>query len=230
MFKDKKDINHKTAELRNLEKLADICKEAEIASERKLDKEKLKEKLEIPESKKEHKPVHNECPGCDTERITEKRLCRCMLYYGKDVEKCDACRLDYKWKNVGNIMVTDAEKPTKYVMAGVGGMDLILDYHYAVEVKPSWNEETLSRMFSEILTYTIEDTDDYSPAIAFFKYKDKDGKIESYQWKTFVKLFKDKDKSLSKLMTYIKVFCISVKYDDAAKIAEYKICPYEEVI
>lgn len=148
-FKDKKDINHKTAEEDNLMLIARICEEAFKASNPgEVLKHKLRDKWE---SDKRHHDTHKECKQCKTETVTEKRICRCMYYFDECSASCgDECKLSLKWKNVGEIKVTDYEKPTKNVMEKVGGMDLILDNQFAVEVKPYNSKETLSRMFAAL--------------------------------------------------------------------------------
>ncbi|SFG54659.1 hypothetical protein [Oribacterium sp. WCC10] len=217
-FKDKDDINHKTAEEDNLQQIAEICKEAfESDNPNYILKKRLRNKWE---EGKEHIDTHEFCGKCETDTLTEKRICRCMNYYDENSQICseEYCKLKLKWKNVGEITVSDYEKPTKNVMEKVGGMDLILNNHYAVEVKPYYSNETLSRMFSEILTYTVDCDGKYEPGIAMFKYN-HDTETESYQWKTF-KRIKGKE-YLKEITKHVKVFFIDYKVN--GNIAEYKI-------
>ena len=210
-FKDKKDINHKTAERDNLTLL--VKKYLEALSSNDCSRY-LKEFLlgdENFESDQKHQDAHNGCDGCTTERLTEKRICRCMYYYNKEPVICKKCLLKSKWKNVGKIRVTEYELPTEYVLKEVGGIDMILDDIYAVEVKPPKSKETITRMIAETLTYTIDTK--YKPAIAFF-----DG---SGQEKRFNELIDEENESLKELMKYVTVFDISVEYKDG--IAEYMI-------
>lgn len=218
-YKDKPGINNISREEANLKDIAKICKEAfESENPQDILKKKLRNKWE---NEKPHKATHEICAKCQTDRITEKRICRCMNYYDENAEICDEehCKLKLKWKNVGDITVSDYEKPTEYVMEKVGGMDLILDEHYAVEVKPYDSEETLSRMFAEILTYTIDG--EYEPGIAMFKYN-HEKEEESYQWRTLQKL--EGEDYLKEIMTHVKIFTID--YTKKGNIAEYKIEPY----
>ncbi|WP_024866353.1 MBL fold metallo-hydrolase [Butyrivibrio sp. FCS014] len=217
-FKDKDDINHKTAEEDNLKQIAEICKEAfESDNPNDILKKRLRNKWE---EEKEHIDTHEFCGKCETDTITEKRICRCMNYYDENSKLCseESCKLKLKWKNVGEITVSDYEKPTKNVMEKVGGMDLILDDHYAVEVKPYYSKETLSRMFSEILTYTVDCDGKYEPGIAMFKYNHDTGR-KSHQWETFKSL--EEKEYLKEIMKHVKVFTID--YEVNGDIAEYKI-------
>ncbi len=169
------------------------------------------------ETDKEHHDNHEKCEGFNTPKETEKRICHCMYYYGKSMVQCERvkCQLIHRWKNVGNIGVTEFEIPTKYVMKGVGGIDLILDDHYAVEVKPpqSINPESVSRMFLEILTYTVGRKDRYSPGIMVFN--------GSSQWKMINDLLTDENESIIRIMKYIAVFVADYEYK--GNIAEYRI-------
>jgi hypothetical protein len=218
-YKDKPGINNISKEEANLKDIAKICKEAfESENPQDILKKKLRNEWE---NEKPHKATHEICAQCKTDRITEKRICRCMNYYDENANICDEehCKLKLKWKNVGDITVSDYEKPTEYVMEKVGGMDLILDEHYAVEVKPYDSEETLSRMFAEILTYTIDG--EYEPGIAMFKYN-HEKEEESYQWRTLQKL--EGEDYLKEIMEHVKIFTID--YAKKGNIAEYKIEPY----
>lgn len=222
-FKDKNDINNKTAEKDNLKQIAEICKEA-FESENPNDvlKKRLRNKWE---EGKEHIDNHEVCGRCKSDKISEKRICRCMNYYDEDSKICsEKCKLKLKWKNVGEITVSDYEKPTKNVMEKVGGMDLILDNHYAVEVKPYYSGETLSRMFSEILTYTVDCDGKYEPGIAMFKYNHDTGK-KSYQWEIFKLL--EGEEYLKEIIKHVKVFFIDYEVD--GDIAKYKIELYNSV-
>ena len=205
IFKDNKSINHRSEIREQIKELANIVKQAEQSADIKQTLRNLL--INKLESKGEHIPNHNGCTGClDSGRMTEKRLCRCMYYYNSQKDKvCDKCNIEMKWKNTGAITVTEYEYPTKYVLDNVGGIDLIFDNTYAVEVKPQNSSETLVRMFAEILTYTIDY--DYKPAICFFE--------GSKQMKDYEKLMADKNEDLIYLCKYIKVF-----YFDTSKKAD----------
>ncbi len=206
LFKDKEDINHKSAEKANIEKLCKICKEAS-KGDGKLNKEKLREKLKVDKNiieDKEHNHEHEECKGCDTSTITEKRVCRCMYYYNSKKKKdCgESCKLCLKkWNNQGIITIDNYEIPMKNVYKKVGGIDLILKFEgkrYGVEVKPWYSKETISRMVAETLTYTSAIEDDYKPGILVFE--------KSNQFKVLKQLDNNEDWSVIK--EYVKVFVI----------------------
>ena len=190
------------------------------------DKKKLEEKF-LPENDiklsnekypKQHYPNHKWCSGIydpNSTKLTEKRICRCMFYYNESFQKCQNCLLQTKWKNVGQIQITNYECPTKHVYKNVGGMDLIFDDTYAVEVKPQNSSETLTRMFAEIMTYTIDCADDYKPAICFFE--------DSQQMKDFEK-YKD-NPDLQFIIKFIKAFYF--KIIKTGPICEFEIIPYK---
>lgn len=211
IFKDNESINHRSEINKQIKELADKVKQAEHSSDMKQTLRQLL--INDLESKGEHIPNHNGCTGClDSGRITEKRLCRCMYYYNSKKEKiCDACKIEKKWKNIGSTAVTEYEYPTKYVLDKVGGIDLIFDNTYAVEVKPQNSSETLVRMFAEILTYTMDY--DYKPAICFFE--------GSKQMKDYEKLMAEKNEDLIYLCQYIKVFYFAIEQKD--NIVEFEI-------
>lgn len=201
LFKDKSIVNHRS-ELKN--QMKELANKVKLVEESPDKKEALrKEFLNNMKSKGEHNPEHNGCTGCfDSGRMTEKRLCRCMYYFNSDKDKvCSSCKIKTKWKNVGSIAVTEYEYPTKCVLRNVGGIDLIFDNEYAVEVKPQNSSETLVRMFVEILTYTIDY--DYKPAICFFE--------GSKQMKDYMKLMSEENQDLLYLCNYIKVFYFHIE-------------------
>lgn len=176
-------------------------------------------------SEKSSKPNHSECKKCNSSRTTEKRICRCMKYYGFNMNECMSCNLEQKWKNIGSIKVVDYEVPMKHAYDKVGGMDLILqtdEGKYAVEIKPpKRNRESIARMFAEILTYTIEpDTDGncYQPAIGLFNFED------NFQMKQFIE--KKNNPDLEYILKYISVFIIDTV--DKGDIIEYSIKQYKE--
>lgn len=211
IFKDNKKINHRSELKNQISKLANIVNQAEQSSDKK---QTLKELLiNNMKSKGEHIPNHNGCTGClDSGRMTEKRLCRCMYYFNAEKNKvCDICNIEMKWKNIGSITVTEYEYPTKYVLDNVGGIDLIFDNTYAVEVKPQNSNETLVRMFAEILTYVIDY--DYKPAICVFE--------GSKQMKDYEKLIAEGNEDLIYLCKLIKVFYFHTECKDG--IVEFEI-------
>lgn len=163
-FKDNPTINHRSAQDENFEKLLNAIngnnlKDILIKSE--------------PDKSKPHIPDHSKCDysKTDSERITEKRICRCFYYYNSDkiTNECATCPFAFKKKNIGDIKITNYEVPSEFVIEGIGGIDWLLDDNgklLATEVKPPESSETLVRMISEALTYTIDTN--YTPAICFF--------------------------------------------------------------
>lgn len=223
LLKDIPTMNHRSENKKYLKMIADVLRRANAAEDYNdvLKCELLKNRL----GEKEHKKCHKGCNGCDTVKLTEKRICRCMYYYNTEdfpKERCKTCSIRVKWNNVGKIRVTEHEEPTKYVVDNLGGMDLIFDNQYAVEVKPYKNKESLARMFAEILTYTIESQ--YKPAICFFEH--------SVQRKDFVQLYNDNNEDLLYLMQCVKVFYISCPEIDNefSGIVDFEIKEIEDLL
>ncbi len=215
-----------------LEELANICKVAYKDGVEHRNIEFLKKELldgetppETPPETQEHRPAHTECDSTigepDPEKENEKRICRCMRYYDGDSDKCKKeCPLKRKWKEDKEtiIKVEEYEWPMKYVLPGVGGIDLLCKYGqktYAVETKrPEGNRDTISLMFAEIMTYTY-DSDDYLPAIAVFE--------NGFHHRKINKLIKEKNRDFKTITDYIPVFLI--KYEENGEVANYKIVP-----
>lgn len=172
------------AQLRNLSDLAEIVK----ASDPRTDARKQALLGYVPEKGKRHVPDHSMCEyddAKDGDKVTEKRICRCMHYFNCDNSdqkaKCEACGFPWKKRNASdNLWILDYEVPVPYVVDGVGGIDLLAftldDYVYAIELKPENSNESLARMISEIMTYC--EMTDYEvgrsnvpvlPAICFFE-------------------------------------------------------------
>ena len=215
LFKDRVEVNHKGKLKEQIAKIAKILKKVDGLE----DKDYILRKILLNDevSVQEHKPNHKECIGCSTKKLTEKRICRCMYYYNTDRKKeCKSCKINRKWKNVGNINITEYEYPTKYVIKNVGGIDLIFDDKYAVEVKPKGSEETLARMFAEILTYTIDYK--YKPAICFFE--------GSKQMRDYRILMDEKNEDLIYICKYIKVFYFTQKEKD--EVIEFTVREIED--
>lgn len=228
LYKDKDGINHKPVDEQHefIANLAQICDEAFKDLNNK--DNVLKDRLGIASLNTKHNPNHKACAGCDSERMTEKRICRCMYYYNQDKwpKFCIAndCLIQLKWRNKGKIEVVEYEWPTEFVTEGVGGIDLILkdqdEVYYGCEVKPCDSEETLGRMVAEILSYTIGTP--YSkvlkPAIGVFK--------GSEQYKMLEYLHQEDNKNWKRIEKYIQVFVIA--YDANDGHAEFSISPYLE--
>lgn len=120
-----------------------------------------------------HVPDRSGCGGVTVGRVTEKRLCRCLFFNNSDLCLYPECLLKDKFLlEAGKYKVTDYEVPAYYSSPGIGEIDLIIsdgEKQYATEVKPKkGNRETILRMISEILTYTVG-YDGYENAIAFFE-------------------------------------------------------------
>ena len=217
LYKDNPEVNHRS-KLR--EQIKELAKGVRLAEHSPDMKEALRKwLLNGVESKGIHIPNHSGCIGCcDSGRVTEKRLCRCMYYFNTEKEKiCTTCNIETKWKNIGRIAVTEYEYPTKYVLDNVGGIDLLFDDVYAVEVKPQNSGETLVRMFAEILTYTIDYG--YKPAICFFE--------DSKQMKDYKQLTLEGNEDLIYLCSFIKVFYFHTESKDG--VVEFEIREIEEL-
>lgn len=186
-----------------------------------------------------HNPNHNSCDYKNSvnDRVTEKRICRCMFYYNRPATnseqkiRCSECNFKARWENISDYQVLDYEVPMNTVTQNVGGIDLILksqgmDMLYAVELKPPNSKETLLRMVAEILTYTnlldnkvkIEGKEyEIQPAICFFKHKHKIDNTGSYpalneytvQWTDYLKWKGDVD--FVTMMNSVTVFCMTVE-------------------
>ena len=102
---------------------------------------------------------HNEClfESNSSDRVTEKRICKCFYYRNKMCKK-NKCNISFFEKKymLNNCNVLDYEIPVSYVTSKIGEFDLLIKYkddNYAVEVKPPNSKETILRMILEILTY-----------------------------------------------------------------------------
>lgn len=226
LFKDEREINQKSKLKESLSRIEDLIRTAGgVCDNNPVLVEALLGDAITP---KKQNPNHALCEGCDTEKMTEKRMCRCMYYYNaygkKEISNCRSCQLIYRWKNVGKIGIIEYEYPTEYLAETVGGMDLIINdgsQKYAVEVKPQNNPETLARMFAEILTYTLEYKNGVcKPAICFFE--------ESEQWKEYFKLKSEANASLEYIESFIKVYYFKVQ--ENGLVREFEILPIEDVI
>lgn len=200
----------------------------------------------------QHNPCHKQCDGFDTKRVTEKRICHCMFYFNSGLPKeCKNCKLPFKWRYTSEewitdrVRITEFEYPTQHVIKGMGGIDLVFDEKYGVEVKPPMksSKETLARMFAEILTYTLDAVNPaaknhrYLPAICFFENEidiDRSGHVsvsrkETEQMKEYGELIHSGDVHVRKAMQYlrsqVKVFYFKTVYDSIHKIMCFNIIP-----
>lgn len=250
MYKDNPGINHKSELSQTIWDLATAIKLAELSGFYEFSmKDFLFEHKEFAEEtadQAKHIFAHDGCVGCvkkdDQGKLTEKRICRCMYYYNSDLPKvCQSCRLACRWKNEGKIAVTEYEYPTVHVLENVGGIDLIFDNKYGVEVKPSTSKESLTRMFAEILTYTLDADKEYIPAICFFEKKivTSGNSIsvsseDTEQLKQFRMIFNSEDqdirKSLRSIMRKVKVFYFSTRYDEKERIMFFSVHPIKKLV
>lgn len=192
MFKDKANINHRNPQdyVKNLHLLADAVKSGQMETLREF-------LLEGSVETYSHNPDHTACTYTSdmSERITEKRLCRCIYFLSNDKvsdeqkQKCASCKFPLsKLKLGGGYDVEDYEVAAPYNEHN--GIDLVWkgsDGAYAVEVKPANSTETILRMVAEILTYTLPVEGQAAvgkPAICFFQ-KNTQGKL-SAQWREYL--------------------------------------------
>lgn len=128
MFKDKVNINHRN----DVEYPINIIDLSNAISQDKSSKGFLKKYLleDIVIEEKIHNPNHNFCnyKESDSDRITEKRICRCMHYYNNDAKnkKCTTCHFSAKWINKSDYEIIDYEVPMPTVVNKTGGIDLLL--------------------------------------------------------------------------------------------------------
>ncbi len=208
-----------------LDELARICREAYKDGTRNDDylKTQLFDLSEVlPPKMDNSKRVNCDWNGYKPEHEDEERICRCMFYYQDDSEKCENCEIKRKWHNTGDIEVTNYQKPTSYIAAGVGRIDLVIKYNgweYAVEVKrPEGNSDTIPFMIAEIMTYTFKS--DLRPAIAVFK--------DGFHHKKIMELIESGNKSFHILKDYIKVFIIEYNKEQACGVVDFQIKPLFE--
>ena len=224
LYKDKANIKQRTesVQINNLNELSDIVQNS---SPNSVDRKTLLWLDSIEPDPTPHNPDHRKCDyksGSDSEKETEKRICRCMYYYNKgdaqQAEVCKKCVMEWKSRiNRSDYEILDYEVPMPTVTENVGGIDLLVqdvmnpEKVCAVEVKPEDSKETLARMMAEILTYceitgykvaNNGKTLSVKPAICFFE--------GSKQYNDYLKL-KDLP-AVKNLLTEITVF--SITYDD----------------
>lgn len=218
MFKDKENINHRNKEdyAENLHKLAQAIRKGREA-ERKL-------LLGGSEITYDHSPDHSTCTydsTKDSQRKTEKRLCRCIYFLNcpkvKDGQqaKCATCSYPYSAYIVnGGYVIQDYEVAAPYNEHN--GVDLLWTAPdgktYAVEVKPADSTETIIRMVAEILTYTltVKDKDKIGePAICFFKKNSKSRM--SAQWREYLEWEGKED--FKTILSRVHVFYFTLEGD-----------------
>lgn len=142
---------------------------------------------------------HKRCDGFEKEsmqnRYTEKRMCKCFYYrnskYYKS-QKCANCILLEKYRLTGKYKINDYEVPAFYYGEHIGKIDLVISdgtVKYATEVKPDkGNKESLLRMISEILTYTLGyPQKKYQKAIAFFENTEQEKEYKELNDESVIK-------------------------------------------
>ncbi len=234
-LKDREIIKQKTQRNAGLKLLKEICEKGYNNDGTKNVSYLCGELREKEPSKIKTNPKHEKCAGyykkCNTEN-REKSICRCMFYYDENKKKCrESCKFKRKWHYVGSgIQITDYETPMEYRIEGIGNIDLRIKYkdvEYGVEVKPPENNnETICRMISEAMTYTI-DFPSYRPAIAVFG-PSTDGKYKgSPQYISIRELLEQNNEDFSAVRNYVKVFIITIKGDKDGKVVDFTIEPLD---
>ena len=128
---------------------------------------------------------HDRCNGLALAKrnFTEKRICKCLYYFNSGhAKKCGKCSFPNRYRISGTYTIADYEVPACYYGSGIGEIDLVIagdEVLYATEVKPPkdefdpqdpCNQESILRMISEIMTYTLGyEPGKYKKAIAFFE-------------------------------------------------------------
>lgn len=187
LFKDNTTINHRSKQKENLKRIAEALKE-----------ENLAEFLCIKKGQYENQYEHNNCAKVQTEKITEKRRCRCYFFINKEGGcdgDCPLCgQIPAAIADSDKFQFIDYEVPVGNTEK-VGNIDLLLQHGgktYALEVKPPKSDETLARMLAETLTYTYLANQNkstlekygnkqFQPAIAFFKGSKQENDYETYK-------------------------------------------------
>ena len=192
LFKDWEKINHYN-DVQYEQNFKELETKLEEARQKGYENVFLDEKFITDKIKKAN---HQECEMKQnpTSTVTEKRICRCMKYYGTN-SFCNSCPLNDKYHNVSTeYVIFDAEMPTHKVIKSCGGIDLVITKKnnsrakFAVEVKPPKSKETLVRMIAEIYTYTAEpEFKKYKKAIGFFKDSKQHKDYEKYKNTTYFK-------------------------------------------
>ena len=162
---------------------------------------------------------HDYCGGLATDTYREKRLCKCMYYRNRELQKPEECGkcafpLRYRYDIIGAYKIADYEVPAYYYGKGIGRIDLVIsdgEMRYATEVKPEkGNSETLLRMIAEIMTYTVGyPAGKYKRAIAFFEGTKQEKEFQN-QMPEIRELLQKAD---------ITVFCMKKEDGD-----RYRIC------
>lgn len=128
---------------------------------------------------------HRKCNGFHDDKdpncTDEQRICKCLYYKASNHSKvCSDCSYCNYPQVEGRYKIVDYEVPSKYRAKGikVKNIDLVISDGinlYATEAKPPREDspESILRMISEIITYTIDDSR-YKKAIIFFENSPQD--------------------------------------------------------
>lgn len=128
---------------------------------------------------------HRKCNGFHDDKdpncTDEQRICKCLYYKASNHSKaCSDCSYCNYPQVEGRYKIVDYEVPSKYKAKGikVKNIDLVISDNinlYAAEAKPprEASPESILRMISEIITYTIDDSR-YKKAIIFFENSPQD--------------------------------------------------------
>lgn len=245
LFKDKFQVYSKKGDIagRDTEDFETLVSIATMNLEQRLDILLCNRKLEdlttdaqafTPSERAEHES--KQCNGVKEE--TENPICKCMFYYDKKEISCRECNnnnvecaIEKPWTNISDdyeVIDYQYPMPYKHAVKDIGKVDLVLiDKHtdevYGVEMKPpKGNNESLSRMAAETLTYTsvLETAGKFGckngkklkPAIAFFE--------DSIQEKKFKEYFHSDNKAFIDLFKTIKVFV--VYYSRKERVTEFE--------
>ncbi len=232
-LKDREIMNQKTQEYEGLKHLKNLCING-YNNDGTKNVDYLSHELRTykPNGKKTN-PIHNKCAAYYTDSDTKKReksICRCMYYYDPNSKKCNiSCKFKRKWHYIGSeIEIIDYETPMKEKITGIGNIDLRIKYkdcEYGLEVKPPENnEETICRMVSEAMTYTI-DFPSCKPAIAVFG-PSSEGKYKgSYQYIRMKELIDGNNEDFLVIKNYVKIFIITIQGDIDARVVDFSIAP-----
>ncbi len=235
-LKDRDLMNQRSQRMRMeaLKVLKEICENG--YTDEKKDVVYLTKKLRVKDpSEKKTNPKHNKCAAyykeCDVEN-REKSICRCMFYYDEKKTKCkSSCKLKRKWHHLNDgIEIIDYETPMEKKIDGVGNIDLRIKYkdkEYGVEVKPPKNnDETISRMVAEAMTYTI-DFPNTIPAIAVFGPSPCIDYRGSSQYDEVKKLDAENNEAFQIIKKYIRIFVFEIIGNNDG-VVDFIIKPYEK--
>lgn len=128
---------------------------------------------------------HRKCCGFHDEKdpncTDEQRICKCLYYKASNHQRlCSSCSYNNFPLVEGAYKIVDYEVPSKYRAKNikVKNIDLVISDGinlYATEAKPPRENspETILRMISEIITYTVDDPQ-YKKSIIFFENSPQD--------------------------------------------------------